>query len=352
MTQTTTRPGPTGQSAEPLAATMAAIRPGAAGDRAGLAPQTVPVPATGEREVLVRVMAAAVNRSDALAFRGILPGPFPRTLGRDFAGDVVRGPDHLLGRRVWGSGGGDLGIARDGSHAGYLATGIDTVSLIPERLTYLEAGASALAYFTAAEAIARAGGIRPGMTLVATGAAGGVGGAAASLARWYGAQVIRVVRNAVEPEMPHADGEWIVRSDLEDVRAAILRRTEGRGADLAVDAVGGALTIDVLGGLRVGGGLCLVSSPPAAPVAELDLLDFYRRELRLVGLHTGRLTARDSARVLTGLADGFERGVLLPAPVQRTYTMEEAHEAFLAAERGVRGRPVLLPSGGDAVGRG
>lgn len=81
-------------------------------------------PAPGPDEALIQVRAAAVNPSDAKAALGRMPhATWPRTPGRDYAGVVVAGPEALLGRRVWGCGG-DLGIRRDGTHAGWLVPNV------------------------------------------------------------------------------------------------------------------------------------------------------------------------------------------------------------------------------------
>src|SRR3712207_4501953 len=88
------------------------------GDPSELRPTEVPRPQPQEGEVLVEVHAAAVNRSDVLNARGSFPfTTLPRIPGRDFAGVVVGGLDDLVGREVWGTGGGDLGFLRDGCHA-------------------------------------------------------------------------------------------------------------------------------------------------------------------------------------------------------------------------------------------
>ena len=79
---------------------------------------TMPTPAAGE--VLVEVKAAAINPSDIKNVQGKMhETTVPRIPGRDFAGRIVKGPDELLGRSVFGSGG-NLGFGRDGSHAEYL----------------------------------------------------------------------------------------------------------------------------------------------------------------------------------------------------------------------------------------
>ena len=84
-------------------------------------------PTIAPHEVLVQVVAAAVNPSDVKATLGIMPhAVFPRTPGRDFAGLVVDGPEALKGLSVWGSGG-DIGITRNGSHARYLVLPIEKI---------------------------------------------------------------------------------------------------------------------------------------------------------------------------------------------------------------------------------
>src|SRR6516164_7490136 len=87
-----------------------------------------------EGHVRVRIEAAAVNPSDVLSAEGRFShAVLPRALGRDFAGRVVEGPAELVGAEVWGSGG-DLGISRDGTHAGEIVLPTAGVSRRPSSL--------------------------------------------------------------------------------------------------------------------------------------------------------------------------------------------------------------------------
>src|SRR5215210_125041 len=148
----------------------------------------VPRPDPGEGEILIEVHAAAVNRSDVLNVRGSFPfTTLPRIPGRDFAGVVVEGPRELVGTEVWGTGGGELGFFRHGSHARYLAVSRNAVAPRSNTLSLEEAAASGLAYVTAGSALVELGGISAGETVLITGAAGGVGSAAGMIARWKGA---------------------------------------------------------------------------------------------------------------------------------------------------------------------
>jgi len=120
----------------------------------GREPDPMPQPGDG---VVVEVRAAGVNPSDVKAALGAMPhAVWPRTPGRDWAGVVVAGPDRLVGQEVWGSGG-DLGIKRDGSHAGYLRVPQGAVVAKPSRISLEEAGALGLPFVTAWEGLRRAG---------------------------------------------------------------------------------------------------------------------------------------------------------------------------------------------------
>jgi NADPH:quinone reductase-like Zn-dependent oxidoreductase len=157
------------------------------GDPSELRPTEVPRPDPAEGEVLIEVHAAAVNRSDVLNARGSFAfTTLPRIPGRDFAGVVVEGPQELVGKEVWGTGGGELWFVRDGSHAGYLALPRNAVVPKSDTLSLEEAGASGLAYVPAGSALVELGDVSEGETILVTGAAGGVGSAAVMIARWKG----------------------------------------------------------------------------------------------------------------------------------------------------------------------
>lgn len=332
-----------GAAIDVLRPLMRSVRPAAPGEPGALGIADVPVPRPDEGEVLVEVRAAAVNRSDALACRGILPGPFPRILGRDFAGVVTVGPPDLLGRAVWGTGGGDVGLTRDGSHAQYLVVRRDMVALLPAALSFVEAAASGLAFFTAAAALRLVGPVERDATVVVSGAVGGVGGAAVGLARRGGARVVGIVKDADEAERARACGLDDVVVAGPELARRLVAAVGAHGAAAAVDAVGGGVAPAVLSAMGVRGRVCLLSTPPQEAVTGIDLLDFYRKELCLVGLHTGRLSAVDAASILAELEPGFVDGSLRPAPVYATYALDDVARAYTDVERGVPGRPVLLP---------
>jgi NADPH2:quinone reductase len=315
------------------------------GDPSELRPTEVPRPELGEDEVLVVVHAAAVNRSDVLNARGSFPfTTLPRIPGRDFAGVVVEGPQELLGTEVWGTGGGDLGFIRDGSHARYLAVPGNAVAPKSSTLSLEEAAASGLAYVTAGSALIELGGISAGETVLVTGAAGGVGSAAVMISRWKGASVIGAIKNPSERARAEQAGvEVIVDTSREEITESVLAATDGGGAHLVLDTVGGPLFEPALSSLGKKGRMIVITTTPDARHVSFDLLDFYRKGLRLSGLMTSFLDTEESAAVLRDLGPGFDKGALRAPPIAERYPLEQAGKAYARVESGeAPGRVLLL----------
>jgi NADPH:quinone reductase len=314
------------------------------GDPSELRPTESPRPQSQEDEVLVEVHAAAVNRSDVLNVRGSFPfTTLPRIPGRDFAGVVVEGADDLVGKEVWGTGGGDLGFVRDGSHARYLAVPKDAVAPKSHEISMEEAAASGLAYVTAASAFTESGGISTGETILVTGAAGGVGSAAAMIARWKGVRVIGAIKDQTERARAERAGiEVIVDTSRDDVTEAVLAATDGGGANLVLDAVGGSLFEPALNSLSEKGRMVVFTTSPDRQLVSFNLLDFYRKGLRLSGFMTSFLDAEGCGAVLRNLGAGFDEGALHAPAIAERYPLKKAGIAYTRVESGEAAGRVLL----------
>jgi NADPH:quinone reductase len=317
------------------------------GEPSELRQTEVPRPDPGEGEVLIEIHAAAVNRSDVLNARGSFHfTTLPRIPGRDFAGVVVEGPQELVGTEVWGTGGGELGFIRDGSHAQYLAVSRNAVVPKSDTLALEEAAASGLAYVTAGSALVELGGVSAGETILVTGAAGGVGSAAVMIARWKGARVIGAIKDESERAMAERAGvEVIVDTSREEVTDAVLAATDGGGADLVLDAVGGPLFQPALNSLAKKGRMVVITMTPGKQHVSFNLFDFYRKGLRLFGLMTSFLDAVRSAAVLRDLGPGFDEEALRAPAIADRYPLEQAGTAYARVEGGeAAGRVLLLMS--------
>jgi len=292
-------------------------------------------------EVLVRITAASVNPSDAKNVRGFMHQTrLPRTPGRDFAGTVVAGQSDLIGKEVWGTGG-DLGFTRDGSHADHLLLPAAAVVLRPTGLSAEAAASSGVTFVTAAYGLREAA-LNEGQTVAVIGVFGGVGGAAAQIAKRAGARVIGIARSAPPTDLPATfAGVTFVDSSREDAADAVRRVTGGRGADIVYDTVGGAMLLEALKLLAHRGRIIEISAG-RDPKVTIDIRDFYHQEARLVGVDSLSLDAVQCASILQDVARGFEAGDLTPPPIAATYPLEQAARAYEAVEAGKgEGRHVL-----------
>jgi len=264
--------------------------------------------------------------------------------GRDCAGVVVDGPRERVGTEGWGSGGGELGFIRDGSHARYLAVSRNAVAPKSDTLSLEEAAASGLAYVTAGSALVELGGVSAGETILVTGAAGGVGSAAVMIARWKGARVIGAIKDESERATAKRAGvEVIVDTSQEGVTDAVLAATDGGGVDLVLDAVGGPLFEPALNGLGEKGRMVVITTTPGKQHVSFNLLDFYRKGLRLYGLMTSFLDSEGSAAILRSLDPGFDEGALRAPAIAERYPLEQAGTAYARVESGeVPGRVLLV----------
>jgi NADPH:quinone reductase len=299
------------------------------GEPSELRQREVTRPDPREGEVLVKFHAAAVNRSDILNARGLVPfKTLPRIPGRDFAGVVVEGPRDLVGTEVWGTGSGDLGFTRDGTHTEYIVLPGGAMVPKPDNLSLEGVAASGLAHLAAASALLKLGGVSSGETVLVTGAAGGVGSAAVKIARWNDARVIGAIKDASERETAQEMGvEVIVDTSREAVSEAAIAKTGGRGVDLVLDTVGGPLFEPEQPGHK---GRMVVITAVGETRVYFNLFDFYRKELRLFGLNTLMLDAEDR--------------VLQAPPIAGRYLLEEARSAYALVESGeVQGRVLLIP---------
>ena len=295
-------------------------------------------------QVVIKVRAAGVNPSDVKAVMGAMPhAVWPRTPGRDYAGIVVAGPEHLLGREVWGCGG-ELGIKRDGTHARYLVLDAAYVREKPGTVTLAEAGAVGVPFVTAYEGLREAGSVQPGDVVLVLGANGKVGQAAIQLATWAGAQVIGVTRQS-EEYLGYASGNvLLLDASAGRIAERVRDATGGHGADIVYNTVGSPYFEAACRAMAVRGRQVLIATIERS--VPFDILAFYRGRHRFVGVDTLALDSGDCTAILDALRPGFEGGALRPFPVAQadTYPLARAADAYGAVLAGAPERVVLDPT--------
>jgi NADPH:quinone reductase len=320
---------------------MRAVRFKTFGDPSVLKVAEIAAPAIDKTMALVRTMAASINPSDVKNVAGAMKQTtLPRTPGRDFAGVVEAGPAEWIGAPVWGTGG-DTGFTRDGSHAEMIAVPVASLRRKPDTLSFDQAASVGVNYLAAWRGLETAG-LRAGETVLLIGAAGGVGGAAAQIARRIGARVIGADRHAPHPDAPILGIAEKLIVGAEDLPAEVRATTDGKGADVVFDLVGGIMFRNAVDSLALRGRLVEIAATGGREVS-FDLADFYHNESRLYGVDTLKYDLTASASVLEALTPGFVAGDYRAAPITETCGLGGAQEAYRKVAAGSSGRVVFRP---------
>jgi NADPH2:quinone reductase len=217
---------------------MTAIGIKASGAPDMLVPEQCPVPIPGADEILVKVAAAGVNRPDVMQRQGSYPPPpgAPDIPGLEIAGEVA-----ALGPEVkrWKIGDTVMALVVGGGYAEY-ALAHESHALPVEGLTMVEAAAVPETFFTVWHNAFERGGLKKGETLLVHGGSSGIGTTAIMLAKAFGARVFTTAGSAEKCEACRKLGaDLVINYKTEDFVAVTKTATDGKGAELILDMVGG-----------------------------------------------------------------------------------------------------------------
>ena len=231
-----------------------------AGDQLGVAGLSISEgdrPAATASEMIVEVHAAALNFSDLLMIDGTyqIKPPRPFTPGQEIAGVVVSAPDG----GGWAPGDRIASKVLWGGFAEFAHVRADMAIAIPDGIDFAQAAALPVVYTTSMVALSECASITPGHAVLIHAAAGGVGLAAVEIAKAKGAYVIATAGSAAKLDLAKAHGaDQGINYRSEDWVAAVKEKTEGRGADLILDPVGGEIAEKSLRCIARDGTLLLV----------------------------------------------------------------------------------------------
>jgi NADPH2:quinone reductase len=306
-----------------------------------------PPPDAGPGEVLVRTHAAPVNYVDMLVVGGtyqFLP-PFPFIPGKGPAGIVMAlGPGVTtlrVGDRV-------LAMAETGGYAEAVAVAADQCHNLPVRMSFAEAASLAVVYDTSWVALRQRTRLVAGETVLVLGASGGVGHAAVQLARAMGARVLAgISRPEREAAVRAAGAEAVIdlsRPDLRDsLRDQVYALTDGEGADIIIDPLGGRVFEAAIRALAWCGRLVVIGFA-AGGIPTLRTNYLLLKNIEVSGLQITDYRKRRPAELATAYSEIFgfyELGLVKPAPAT-LFPLERAGEALAALrDRQIDGRAVL-----------
>jgi NADPH2:quinone reductase len=301
--------------------------------------------APGPGHVAIAVRAIGCNFPDILICQGkyqVKP-PMPFSPGLELAGEVEavgEGVHHLrAGQRV-------LALLHHGAYASRVVVPAGDAYAIPDAMGFAEAAAFGVVYQTGISALAHRSSLRKGETLLVHAAAGGVGLAAVQLGKALGARVIATAGGARKLEVARQAGaDVVIDYKAEDWVARVKAETDGRGADVVFDPVGG----DVFDGSTrciAWEGRILVIGFAGGRIADVATNRILLKNIDVVGVHWGQYRDRQPALVdawMTRLLAMVESGKLRPLVSQR-FPLERAADALAAlGARDTVGKVVLEP---------
>ncbi|MET4204377.1 MULTISPECIES: zinc-binding dehydrogenase [unclassified Bradyrhizobium] len=299
----------------------------------------LPAPQVGDNEVVVRVEMAGFNRADLALTADHYP---PETIaGSELAGEVVEVGRHCVGFKM-----GDRVMALSrGSHAEFAAVDCRLAVPIPEGVSWQVAAALPAWYMTAHDALFNQGELRAGETVLIQGVTSGVGQAAAQLARLGGARtVVGVARsNAKLRQLVDTVVDLGLLMET-DWPAEARKATEGRGANLVIDMVGGGALTGNLQSLAISGRLVTVGRlGGSSDTLDIGMLAFKRA--RLIGVTFRSRSLEDKAAIARSFATDVLphviEGRLMPR-IDRIFPLSAASAAQTLVQRNEHFGKVLL----------
>ncbi|BCJ68005.1 NADPH:quinone oxidoreductase family protein [Polymorphospora rubra] len=303
------------------------------------APDLVP----GPGEVVIEVGAVSVNFPDILVVEGTyqnLPAR-PFSPGKEAAGRVKavgEGVERIrIGQRV-------LALVEFGGYAEQLCVPEELVMELPDAISYESAAASGLVYSTAYFGLLRRGQMKPGETVLVTGAGGGVGSAGVQLAKAYGARVIALAQDAAKAELARQQGaDVVLTSTPQTLRDELLAATDGKGVDVVLEMLGGDFLTQIIRATAWEGRIVIVgfASGGQNPIKPGHVLV---KSISIVGLQSSDYRDRMPDLMRSTMAEVFQLfvGGKVDAAVDTTFPLQKAGDALQYVKDGrVKGKVVL-----------
>lgn len=288
------------------------------GDASVLRIESLEVPQPGPAEVRLRIRAIGINRAEALFRAGLYVGDpiFPSQLGYEAAGEI-----EALGPDVAGWSIGDrvsvipaFLIDSYGLYGEVSLAPSRALVAVPDGQSWEEAAGAWMQYGTAWGGIIQLGNLTAGQTLLVSAASSSVGLGAIQIARMVGATPIALTRRSDKAALlKEAGAAAVIATEEQDLVAEVMAITNGKGADLAFDPVGGPLFGKLVASLAKGSQIVIYGSlstdPTPLPLIDLMLRDITIRAYAYANaMHTDDADLQAmKAFVLPGIASGALR---------------------------------------------
>ncbi|MYD71709.1 MAG: NAD(P)H-quinone oxidoreductase [Acidobacteria bacterium] len=329
-----------------LPETMTAIEISEPGPPEALRPAVRPTPRPGSGEVLVHVAAAGVNRADVMQREGRYPPPPGAS---DIPGLEVAGTIAEVGGDVVDVAVGDevCAIVSGGGYAEYCVVPAPQCLPIPPSVSLRDAAALPEAYMTVWANVFERGRLARGETFLVHGGSSGIGTAAIPLAKLRGARVFTTAGSEEKCTACAALGaDLAINYREQDFLEVVREATDGRGADVILDMVGGAYLQRNIDSLALEGRLVIIALMEGAE-SELNLAAVMSKRLTVTGSTLRARRVDQKATVARAVRQEvwphLASGELRPM-VHATYPLADASEAHrvMQSSRHI-GKLLLIP---------
>ena len=319
---------------ENIPTTMQAIEIAEAGGPEVLRISDFPVPEPGDGEVLIKVIAAGVNRPDVMQRLGLYPPPpgAPDIPGLEIAGTVA-----ALGPDASGVQEGDAvcALVIGGGYAEYCVAPASLCLPVPEALTTVQAAAIPETFFTVWTNVFDRGRLAGGESLLVHGGSSGIGTTAIQLAKAFGATVYVTAGSEEKCQACLELGaDAAINYRDEDFVERISELTKERGVDVILDMIGGDYLPRNLKSLAVEGRIVQIALQ-GGPRVEMNLLPIMLKRLTLTGSTLRPRTVAQKAMIAHSLREKvwplLESGKVRPI-IHATFPLAQASDAHRMME--------------------
>jgi len=335
--------------AEPraLPAQMTAVSIAEPGGPEALQPQQMAVPEPGAGQVLIRVAAAGVNRPDVMQRQGLYPPPkgASPTPGLEIAGEVVTaGPEvtrYKPGDQV-------CALVTGGGYAEYSVADESAALPVPAGMAPAEAAALPETFFTVWINVFERAGLQPGEVFLVHGGTSGIGTTAIQLASAFGARVFATARGPDKGAVcTRLGAERAIDYESEDFVSVVKSATDGHGADVILDMVGGDYVQRNIAVAAEDGRIHNIAFLRGSRV-EVDLMRMMLKRITLTGSTLRARPASVKARIASALEANvwplIANGKLGPV-IDSRYPLAEAAAAHQRMETSGHIGKILLVTG-------
>ena len=285
------------------------------------------IPKRDGDQLLIKVKAAAINRTDLMAIEtGKLPKGNP-ILGVEVSGVVIESESDLFpcGSRV-------MGLVNGGGYAEYALMSVGNAMLLPDQLSFEEGAAIPEVFLTAYQTLFWLGELGTNESILIHAGASGVGTAVIQLAKQLTSAKIFVTAGTSEKlELCRSLGaDFLINYRKEDFSDRIQQETKGRGVDVILDFIGASYWEKNITSIALDGRLVLIGILSGTIIKELNLMDLLEKRITIKGTlltprsDTYKANLTNEFTIKTN--ELFEKKVLKPI-VDTVFSLEEVEKA-------------------------